>query len=171
MFGKKKQPPPPLVLQVLTTEYLIEGTLEDDPPLYSFAEPEYSIQIPLTSAQIQPTGPGDIPLRTSIQYVVSSYDVVALIWQSEITQISGYKGMEPIAIRRKMSKNVLSGVFYVGPYVMEGKRMSMMANVPEHPMLLADVHIASRVPEARWGGLLAPCALVNTRWLEGQELK
>ena len=34
MFGKKKQPSPPFVLQVLTTEYLIEGTVDGDTQLY-----------------------------------------------------------------------------------------------------------------------------------------
>jgi len=39
MFGAKKQPPSPFVLQVLTTGHLIEGTVAGDTGL-GFPEPE-----------------------------------------------------------------------------------------------------------------------------------
>lgn len=157
----------PLVLKILTADSLIEGTLKDDPPLYAFARDP--IQIPLTSVRIQPTGAEDIPVQTYSQYVVSSYDVLALIFPEDIFQIyAGYPGTELIVKRYKMCKHALQGVFYCGNYAMEGKRMSL-SGIPEHPMILTDVHIQSRNPKSYWDGLKASLVLVNTRWLEGHE--
>jgi hypothetical protein len=64
MFRKKKQPSPPFVLQVLTTEYLIEGTVDGNTRLY-FPTPHVlgCIPIRLTSVQIQPTRLFDIPTQ------------------------------------------------------------------------------------------------------------
>ena len=161
MFGKKKRQP--FALQALTTEYLIEGTFEGAPPLYDFSKHDQFVLFPLTSVQIQTTGPADIPTRTCTQFVIAGYNVVALIPQIEITQMDEYEMMW------KLKKNPLLGVFYVGPYVMEGKLMLQLANLFENPMLIVDVHIASRVPGARWGGLHAPFALMNTCLLDGYE--
>lgn len=165
-LAEKRQP---LLLKILTAESLIEATLKDDPPLYAFARDNSPIQIPLTSVRIQSTGAEDIPIQTHSQYVVSSYDVLALIFPEDIFQISsGYPGTELIVKRYKMCKHVLQGVFYCGNYAMEGKRMTL-SGIPEHPMILTDVRIQSRNPKSRWDGLRASLVLVNTRWLEGHE--
>ena len=161
MFGKKKRLS--FALQVLTAEYLIEGTFESDLSLQYFSRHDQLVLLPLTSVQIQTTGPVDIPTRTCTQFVVAGGNVVALIPRIEITQMAEYEMMW------KLNKNPLLGVFHVGAYVMEGKLMLQVADFFENPMLMVDVHIASRVPGARWGGLHAPFALVNTRLLDGYE--
>ena len=163
MFGKKKQPSPSSVLQVLTAAHLVEGTFEGDSPLLYFSKHDQLVLLPLTSVQIQATGPVDLPTRTCAKFVVVGCNVVALIPRVEITQIAEYEMI------RKLNKNPLPGVFYIGPYVIEGKLMLQIADLFENPMFMVDVHITSRVPGARWGGLDAPFASVNTRLLDGYE--
>jgi hypothetical protein len=163
MFGKKKQPSPPFVLQVLTTEYLIEGTVEGDTLLYF---PELDIldspPLRLTSVQVQTTRPADIPTRTCTQFMVMGDSAVALIPRMEVSQLAQYEAW-------KVADIPLLGMFYFGPYVMQGKLMLLRDGFFEGEMSMFDVHIASRIPGTRWGELHAPFALVNGRWLHGYE--
>lgn len=163
MFGKKKQPSPPFVLQVLTTEYLIEGTIEGDTILYF---PELDIldspPLHLTSVQIQTTRSVDIPTRTCAQFMVMGDNAVALVPRMEFSQLAQYKAW-------KVANIPLLGVFYFGPYVMQGKLMLLRDGFFEGEMPMFDVHIASQIPGTRWGELHAPFAVVNGRWLQGYE--
>ncbi len=163
MFGKKKQPSPPFVLQVLTTEYLIEGTFDGDTLLY-FPQPEVlgSTPIRLTTVQIQPTRLVDIPARTCTQFEVWGDSVVALIPQVEVTQMVDYEVW-------KVPKIPLQGVFYFGPYLVQGTLMRLRDDSFENEVPMFDVHITSQAPGAHWGELRAQFALMHIHWLHGYE--
>jgi hypothetical protein len=163
MFGKKKQPSLPYVLQVLTTEYLIEGTVDGDTHLY-LPKPGVGMgPLDLTCVRIQATSPLDIPTRTCARFMVMGNNAVALIPQIEITSIAMYEVW-------KEYKKPLLGVFYVGPYIMQGKLMSLVEKTLQSDMPMYDVHITSQFPGAHWGEIYAPFALVNICWLHGYEL-
>jgi len=162
MFGKKKQALPPFTLQVLTTEFLIDGTVEGDTSLY-FAGQDTSIPpLQLTSVKIQTTGSVEIPIQTCAHFLVMGINVVALIPRMEVTQMAEYEFWT-------LGKKPFLGVLHVGPYEMQGKLMLLAENHFERQIPIFDVRIASRVPGAHLGELFAPFALVNFHWLYGYE--
>lgn len=89
MFEKKKQPTPPFILQILTTEYLIDGTFDGNARL-SFPQPNEIGNIPLhlTSVKIQPTRQIDTPAQTYSQFEVWGDNAVALIPRMDVTQMT-----------------------------------------------------------------------------------
>ncbi len=162
MFGKKKQTLPPFTLQVLTTDLLIDGTVEGDTSLY-FSGPDTSVPpLRLTSVQIQTTGAMDIPTHSCTHFMVIGSNIVALIPQIEVTQMAEYEYWT-------LGKKPFLGVLHVGPYVMQGKMMLIDDNHFERQIPIFDVHIASRVPGAHLGELHAPFTVVNFHWLYGYE--
>jgi hypothetical protein len=165
MFGKKEKPLPPFTLQVLTTEYLIEGTVDGSTRLY-FPDPDFqgSIPIPLTSVQVQPTRLVGSPTQTCNQFAAWGSCAVALIPRVEVTQIP-QNGVWSI------SKIPLRGVFYFGPYLVQGTLMRLRADSFESEVPMFDVYIKNQTPGAQWGELRAPFALMNIHWLHGYELK
>ncbi len=163
MFGKNKQPPAPFVLQVLTTEYLIEGTVDGNTKLY-FPEPDVlnSNAIQLTSVRIQPTRLGDTPVQTCAQFAAWGDSAVALIPRVEVTQMAQYAVWS-------IPKITLRGVFYFGCYLVQGTMMRLRADSFDREVPMFDVTITSQTPGARWGELRAPFALMNIHWLHGYE--
>jgi len=163
MFGKKNQPLPPFVLQVLTSEYLIEGTVDGNTKLY-FQEPETLDSIPfqLSNVQIQPTRLVEAAIQTCAQFAVWGDNTVAFLPRMEVTQMAQYETWS-------IFKKPLRGVFYFGPYLVQGTLMRLRDDSFETEMPMFDVTITSQAPGARWGELRAPFALVNTHWLHGYE--
>ena len=154
MFGKKKAAAPPYILQVLTTEYLIEGTVPGSAYLVVGAP------LNLTSAQILPTRAAGVPPQALAQFTVLGAAAVAFIPRVELDQLEQY------AVWKQYS-NPLSGVFYVGPYMIRGRMMVTSLGLPKEEAPVFDVHITCQVPGTSWAGLYAPFALVNTFWLHG----
>jgi hypothetical protein len=163
MFGKKKEPSPPFVLQVLTTEYLIEGTVEGSTRLY-FPQPEVldSTPIRLTAVQIQPTRMVDTPAQTCAQYAIWGDCAVALIPRVEVTQMEQYMVWS-------VPKIPLRGVFNFGSYLVQGTLMRLRDDSFESEVPMFDVCITNQALGARWGELRAPFALMNIHWLHGYE--
>jgi hypothetical protein len=161
MFGKKKAPLPPYILQVLTTDYLIEGTVPGD-TRYIFFETDVIIGSPLTlaSAQILATSSAGFTPRTMSQFTLLGETVVAYIPRVEANLLPGYDAW-------KVPELPLSGIFYIGPYVMQGRMMLLRNDLYEEDTPIFDVHIRHRDEGASWTGLYAPFALVNIRWLHG----
>jgi hypothetical protein len=163
MFGKKRPPSPPYVLQVLTSEYLIEGTVAGNTMLY-FPTPGSlgSIPIRLTSVQIQPTRLVDTPTRTVPQFEVWGESAVAIIPRMEISQSAQYEGW-------RIPKIPLRGLFYFGSYLVHGTLMRGRNDSFESEVPMFDVTISNQAPGAKWGELSAPFALLNIHWLHGYE--
>ena len=162
MFGKKKQALPPFTLQVLTTEFLIDGTIAGDTSLYLTGQDTDIPPFQLTSVKIQTTGPAEIPIQTCAQFAVIGFNTVALIPRMDVTQMDLYEFWT-------LGKKPFLGVLHVGPYVMQGKLMLIAENHFERQTPIFDVRITSRVPGAHLSELIAPFALVNFHWLYGYE--
>ena len=163
MFGKKKPPQPPYSLQVLTTESLIEGTIEGDRRLYlPSLNVMDSFPLRLTSVQIQTTRLEDIPAQTCAQFMVMGDNTVALIPRMEVSQMSQYDVW-------KIPNVAIQGAFHFGPYLVQGRLMLSRDGFFENEMPMFDVGITSRIPGTRWEKLQAPFALVNGHWLQGYE--
>ncbi|GAB4533604.1 MAG: hypothetical protein Fur0018_23060 [Anaerolineales bacterium] len=157
MFAKKKTPP--FVLQVLTMDYLIEGTAEGASRLTIPSAPDYSFSpLRLTDVQIQAARPDVNPPQTCAEFMVLGHNVVAFIPHIALGQLDDYNFM-------KIPQTSIQGTFYFGPYVMRGKLMvktrGHFAGWEQIPML--DL----RIPGTPWGEIHAPFALVNCRWLHG----
>jgi hypothetical protein len=164
MFGKKKQTLAPFALQVLTTEYLIHGTVDGNTHLY-FPQPELqgSRPIPLTSVQIQPTRLlTDISPRTCTRFEVWGDSAVAFIPQVDISLLVDYDVW-------KIATIPLQGIFYFGPYLVHGTLMKLRDDTFETDVPMFDVHIISQAPGTHLGDIHAQFALMNIHWLHGYE--
>jgi hypothetical protein len=154
MFGKKKAGPQPFVLQVLTTDYLIEGTVPGKTLL------RLGLLIPLRPAQIQSTTTTAIPPQVLSEFMVLGDSVVAFIPGGKIEELEEY-------IYWKEFKYPVLGGFYYGPYLIRGRMMTIMTGHFEPLNPIFDVNITCQVPGSTWAGLHAPLAAVNTHWLHG----
>ena len=163
MFGKKKPALAPYALQVLTTEYFIEGTVDGDARLY-FPEPEMqgSKPIKLANVQKQPTSREGIKARTCDQFEVWGDNAVALIPQVDFTQLVQYEVW-------KIPAKPLQGSFYFGPYLVQGTLMRLRDDTFEKEVPMFDVHMTNQASGMKWGELRAPFALMNMHWLHGFE--
>ena len=94
MFGKPKPAPAPsapFVMQVLTTEYLIEGTAAGDTELFfPIAYRELWNPLILTAARIKVAGRANIPERPVSTFEVSGNGVVAIIPRKDVSQMARY---------------------------------------------------------------------------------
>jgi hypothetical protein len=149
----------PFSVQVLTTEYLIEGTAAADTPLF-FPLPEREMWNPivLTAAHIKVISHAALPERSVATIEVGGNGVVAVIPRADVTQMANYGNW-------KIWNQPRSGVYQVGPYLMQGKLMSR-GNAIEGALPMMDVHITYMLPDSGLD-LNAPYLLVNTAWLSG----
>jgi hypothetical protein len=161
MLGKKTSPLPPYFLQVLTTEYLIEGMVPGNTALY-FCEPDKPLGslIRPTPARIQSTQNANLPAREVPQFVVMGGSSIALIPHMDITQMAQYVLWKTFPKQR-------SGIFFIGPYMMRGKLMMLTDDIYKKDSIIYDVNITSQGPGSAWSGLSSPFALVNTPWILG----
>lgn len=162
MFKKDKPVPQPFVMQVLTTEYLIEGTAPGDTHLSNFRGLDFWSPFRLTSVRITTTGPTKVPAQYVPQFMVSGNSVVALLPRMEISQMADYEAW----IEHKIP---CAGMFHVGPYLIGGTMMFLCEDRIEEEMPMTDVQIRHIVPEAALGELSAPFILVNPSWMYGYE--
>jgi hypothetical protein len=153
VFGKKKAPLPPYVLQVLTTEYLIEGTIASDVYL-KLGNP----QLQLAPAQIQSTRSAAVPPQVLSQFTLVGATSVAFIPRTEIIQLPQYAVW-------KEYKTAMPGTHYVGPYVMQGRLMGLSSGFVDNEPPIFDVHITC--PGTDWAGLYAPLAVISLHWMHG----
>lgn len=155
---------PPFVIQVLTTEYLIEGTLPGDPELYFPKPSALGNPFTLNSVQIQSTRSAQIPTRNCYEYILTRNEAVIFIPRVDYTQMSFYSSW-------KNYKNPLTGQFHIGHYLMTGRLMTGPGGFLNSDLPAYDVRIDSLIPGLPWGGIEAPFALVNCFFIHGWEVK
>ena len=168
MFNKKKSAEKPasspFPMQVLTTEYLIEGTAGGDQQYYLPTGTEYWSPLVLTAAKITAVGAENIPARTADRFEVKGDAMVAMIARRDPTGMLQFGSFLHY-------KNALKGTFYVGPYLMDGTLMAPGSDRFERALLILDATIRHASPKSKFGEISAPHVLVNTRWLHGREVK
>jgi len=147
VFRKNKPTPPPFVVQVLTTEYLIEGTAQGECLYRSFSRLDAWSPLRLTSVQITPTGPTQVPAQSLPLFMVSGNSVVA----SCLVQSSA-RGP---TMRCGPSTRYLPRHIPHGPYLIRGTMMFLREDCVEEVMPMFGVQIRHTVPGAALGELSA----------------
>mgnify|MGYP001212001230 CR=1 FL=1 len=166
MFGKKKESEKaaPFPLQILTTEYLIEGTANGDEQFFLPVGTEYWYPIELTDVKLTAVGWEDVPVRTADKFEVKGDTVVAMIPRKDPSRMRQYDTYLAF-------KAGLKGVFYFGPYLLEGTLMTVGNDRSNHALLMLDATIRHVSPKSKLGEIHAPHILVNTQWMHGREVK
>jgi hypothetical protein len=167
MFGRKKEkttPQQPFQLQVLTTEYLIEGMAEGDQQLYIPGGTENWSPIVLTDVRITSVNDDGIPIRKADTFEVQGETVVAIIPLRDATTMPQYDSY--FAYEEEMN-----GVFYIGPYLLEGTLLNVGNDYFASALLILDATIRHMNPKSKLGEIKSPHVLINTLWLHGREVK
>jgi hypothetical protein len=162
VFRKNKPILPPFVVQVLTTEYLIEGTTQGDVDTDLFRGLDAWSPLRLTSVQITPTGLAQVPAQFLPVFMVSGNSVVALVPRVELSQMADHVVWAVYKIARP-------GIFHIGPYLIRGTMMFLREDCVEEVMPMFGVQISHTVPGAALGELSAPFILVNPSWMVGYQ--
>lgn len=156
-----KQTLPPYILRVLTSEYLIEGTVPGDTSLYFPENPETLVTpLHLHSVNVQLTRSTNHATYSYQNYFLKQSSAMAYIPEVDFTQLPQYKVW-------KVSTNLVNGVFYVGPYCMTGRMMSLRPDLISGEMPAFDVQFKSQFSGTQWAEINAPFALVNGAALHG----
>ncbi len=162
VFRKNKPVLPPFAVQVLTTEYLIEGTAQGDIDTDFYRGLDAWSPLRLTSVQITPTGLAQIPAQSLPVFMVSGNSVVALVPRMELGQMADHEVWAVYKIARP-------GIFHIGPYLIRGTMMFLREDGIEEVMPMFGVQITHTVPGAALGELSAPFIAVNPSWMAGYQ--
>ncbi len=166
MFKKQKNENlqlPPYVLQVLTTEYIISGTVEGDRRLYfSKVELMDSAPICLTAVKVQPLRQGSETAWTCQQFMLWGENTVALIPLREYTQLLDHRKYDNY-------KYAISGNFWFGPYRIQGRLMLVNPDLYSEEMPIFDARITCAIPGATLHEIITPFVIVNGHWMHGYE--
>ncbi len=177
MFGRKSeskepQAPPvsPLLVQVLTTEYLIEGHSDPKDTLLDYlfvSELHERPDVILTNAQVRPTGSLSISAFTCpVWEGVYSTPVVAIIPRDEA-------GIQKARKAWKDFKYPFKVEIFSGPYAIQGTIMSSEKDEPFNfgsnfiYSLMTDAEIDNLAPGSKLGHLSAPVIALNAMPVHG----
>jgi hypothetical protein len=170
MFGKKKAPKAPWSVQVLTTEFLVDGHMDGDDPtggwfLQVQARDLAMATLTLTEASFQPTAAQNIRPTQAAKWVLpSAAQFVAILPRDE-------GSLAYCADRNSSSKHPIPAVVFSGPYAFSGTVMSpdndldILAGYVTFAM--QNVTIDCLAPGARLKGLTAPYAVLRTLLVNG----
>jgi hypothetical protein len=170
MFGKKKAPKAPWSVQLLTTDFLVDGHMDGDDPtgpwfLHVQAAELAMATLTLTEASFQPTAAQNIQPAPAAKWVLPSpAQFVAMIPRDE--------GSLAYCVNRNGgSKHPIPAVVFTGPYALAGTVMSPDANLDilagYQTFVMQNVTIDCLAPGARLKGLAAPYVVVRTLLLHG----
>lgn len=179
MFGKKitPAPKPEISLQVLTTDYLIDGQLNDSleeglihPWLMRLGNPGTESHRPtvrLIAARIQSVGMLNPPAASAAQFNVWLQNILVVIAGDATGQ-----QMVTTWAQKTLRRQPVRGVFYVGPYVIQGTALAKEGVTP--PTLgiivpIVDASIISALPGARVSSPRAAAVIIGTERLHGYE--
>src|SRR5512138_3181737 len=167
MFAKKKDSgktvsQDPFPLEVLTTEYWIEGLAPADQRFMLPVGTEYWYPIELTGARLCAVAWEDVPARSVDRFQVKGDAVVAIIPRKDPSSMRQYETYAAF-------KHSLKGVFYFGPYLFEGTLMSVGNDRFNEALLMLDTTIRHISPKSSLGEIKAQHVLVNTQWMHGWE--
>ncbi len=181
MFGSKNKKPPvpklPWAMQILTTEYLIEGLVQpqeyqfDDKDLFwnafhgtvnevgtkTFANKR------LTDVQVQPTGSLAVPKQAYSQWrLTPSASLVAIIPNDDASRQAAQAACPDY-------KYPLRGVVYAGPYRIQ---CTVLLTNADHTNLyyewsLLPVQAAEILPSGQFAGLQVPWLFLNSGVVHG----
>jgi len=184
MFNSKKQTTPklPWAIQVLTTEYMIDGSVQPDEYSGIFQPLNYRggpapLQLKTwKTVQIQPTGNLTMPVPSFSAWTLGcAANVVAIIPNDDASRQDALKAF-------KDWKYPIKATIFAGPYCIRGTVMAPKANgfqLPDAPGTLTwtnwggggfpimDAEVDSLLPGAKLTGLRVPWLLLNAWVIQG----
>ena len=170
MFGKKHAPKALWSVQLLTTDYLVDGHMDGEDPtgpwfLRVQAGEMSMATLTLTEASIQPTAGQNIQPTQAAKWILPSTALfVAVIPRDEASTAYSIG-------RNGSSKHPFPGVVFVGPYAIRGTIMSPNSDLDILSGYLSfamqDTVIDCLAPGARLKGLAAPYVIVRALLLHG----
>lgn len=157
-----KQSLQPYILQVLTSEMLVDGMVPGD-TTYMFLDRDSLIYpINFSSAKVQLTRSTEEVIYRYEKYVVKQRHVLAYIPQIDHTLLPDVNTVVVGAV-------AVDCDFRFGPYSASGKVMLTNKDIIAGRLPVFDIKISSNYPGAKWTGLYAPFALVNGAEIQGWE--
>jgi len=170
MFSRKKDSPKTssrssFQLDILTTEYLIQGTAAGDQQFYLPTSSKNWSPIELKDVSLTAVDRQDVPVRKVDRFEVQGEAVVAMIPHKDAMEMDQYDSY-------LVYDKGLKGIFYIGPYIFEGTLMIMDSNYDDFAasLLMNDVTIRHMSTKSKMEEITASDVLVNTRWMHGREL-
>ena len=169
MFSRKKDSEKPasqspFQLDILTTEYFIQGTAKGDEQFFIPSGTEYWYPIELTDVTLTAVGWPDVPVRRVNTFEVKGDAIVAIIPRRDPAGMRQYDSYLAY-------KKALQGTFYFGPYVFDGTLMNVGNDRFNHSLLMLDATIRHISPHSKLGEIQASHVLVNMHWMHGREVK
>ncbi|MFT3891396.1 MAG: hypothetical protein QM730_07155 [Anaerolineales bacterium] len=169
MFSRKKDSEKaasqsPFALDILTTEYFMQGTAKGDQQFFIPSGTEYWYPIELSNVTLTTLSWQDVPVRTMDKFEVKGDAIVAMIPRKDPTGMMQYESYLAY-------KHAIQGTFYFGPYLFNGTLMSVGNNRFNSALVMLDVTIRHISPNSKLGEIKASHALVNTQWMHGREVK
>ncbi|MEM5776017.1 MAG: hypothetical protein AAGU05_13530 [Anaerolineaceae bacterium] len=160
----KKAETPPYVLRVLTAEYLVEGTVKGDTFLSFATDEQIHTPIHFTSARITHTRSAQSSVITYPELYLKTNQALIYIPDTDYVLLPQNRTWQQF-------KTPLTGDFYIGPYRLNGRLMTMDRFMFNDEMPVLDVRISSPPAGAGWQDLYAPMAVINANklhaWSEG----
>lgn len=172
MFGRRSNKPPatPWPVQVLTSEYVIEGYCDPEDTLFqtvSMADSDENVQIVLKSAQVRPAGSLSIASFTCREWIIDYWTgVVAVIPRD----MAGQKALQE---EWESAEYPLRAELFAGPYLLRGMVMSdeeERLSYPGAQIYITEAEIECLLPGAQLGRLNAPMLVLNGTRLDGYYL-
>jgi len=171
MFGKKPAPKAPWSVQLLTTEFLVDGHMDGDDPtgpwfLQVQAADLAMATLTLTDASFEPTAGQNVPEMRAAKWVLpSTGQFVGVLPRDEAS-------LAYCASRNGNSKHAVPGaVVFAGPYAIRGTVLS-----PDNDLdilsgyltfAMRDVMIDSVAAGAKLKGLAAPYIVLRSLLVHG----
>ena len=157
-------------MQLLTTNYLVDGHLDGDDPdgpwfLHVQAQEMAMATLTLTLASFQPTGGQNIvPTQAAKWALPSTAQFVAVIPRDEGSRAYCNN-------RNSSSKHPIPAVVFVGPYVLRGTILSPGTDLDilagYQTFAMQDVVIDNLAPGSQLKGLAAPYLIVRASLVQG----
>ncbi len=149
------------LLQVLTTDYLIDGYMDGDRDKTIFRLADRRVlDLPLASVQFQPAGNLIAPMHVVVPWtLVNSESLIAIIPRDAASMACAMQN-------NGIFNQSFQGEVYIGPYVLRGKILTIDNSVRILAMYAAfpmqDVEINCLLPGSKLVGLKAPYLMVLT---------
>ena len=171
MFGRKpsKPPPPDLVVQILTPEYLIDGYSNPEDNLFEYlctADFDDDFNYTFKSTQVQSTGTLSTPPFSCREWHGSFLSsIIALIPRDDAS-------LEATRAAFEDYEYPFRAEIFAGPYLVRGELMSNIEDEPNYLTFAAvkDAEIESLLPGAKMSRLNSSLLILNGMHIHGYYL-
>jgi hypothetical protein len=177
MFGKKKekQTQPPYQVIVLTRDYMIEGTCDEDNDILNWAATEefdeyITSEIFAVDVRVQPIGNLATPSSSFAKWFLpNDTNTLAILVMDSV-------GVDICNEAFEENTHEFPITVYIGPYIVKGTALSTeeegISTTLQYVFLpVKDVLVTCQLPDAKFNDLRAPMLLVNVALMDGYAIE